>query len=125
MLTKKKALLLLSARFLSDDQFWFSFFHEVGHLVLHEKQAHIEQDGASTPEQEAEANEFAQNLILEPAGEQTLYTMRVSPLSIARLARQCNVSNGLIVGQLQHRERITRKVFNKFKTRYSPDSFTL
>src|SRR5690606_20384644 len=31
-LKKDKALLLLSFRHLSDDQFWFTFFHEAGHL---------------------------------------------------------------------------------------------
>ena len=125
MLSKKKALLLLSARFLSDDQFWFSFFHEAGHLVLHENEPHIEQHGASTPEQEAEANAFAQKLILEPAGEGVLRDMKISPLSIARLARQCNISNGLVVGQLQNRGRISPKLFTKFKIRYKSSSFTL
>jgi HTH-type transcriptional regulator/antitoxin HigA len=125
MLRPDKALLLLSARFLSDDQFWFSFFHEAGHLVLHGDEAHIEHEGASTPKQETEANEFAEEIILEPAGEAALKTIRVSPFSIARLARQCNVSAGVIVGQLQHRGRISPKLFNRFKTRYNPGSFTL
>jgi Zn-dependent peptidase ImmA (M78 family)/plasmid maintenance system antidote protein VapI len=125
MLSKKKALLLVSARFLSDDQFWFSFFHEAGHLVLHENEAHIEQHEASTPQQEAEANLFAETLILEPAGKDVLRDMTISPLSIARLARQCNISKGLVVGQLQNLGRISPKLFTKFKIRYRSSSFTL
>ncbi len=125
MLTKDKALLLLSARFLSDDQFWFSFFHEAGHLVLHGNEPHVEYEGASTPQQESEANQFAEQIILEPVGKPTLNTIKISPLSIARLARQCGVSNGLIVGQLQNRGRISPKLFNRFKTRYSASSFSL
>jgi len=30
-----KAILQLSFRYLSDDHFWFTLFHEIGHLVLH------------------------------------------------------------------------------------------
>ncbi|MDE3105919.1 MAG: ImmA/IrrE family metallo-endopeptidase, partial [Acidobacteriota bacterium] len=125
MLSEHKALLLLSARFLSDDQFWFSFFHEAGHLILHGGEPHIEQESALTPEQEAEANQFAEKIILDPGGEAALKAIRVSPFSIARLARQCNVSAGVIVGQLQHQGRISTKLFNRFKTRYTASSFTL
>jgi Zn-dependent peptidase ImmA (M78 family)/plasmid maintenance system antidote protein VapI len=125
MLAKDKALLLLSARFLSDDQFWFSFFHEAGHLILHGDDAHIEQQGASTPQQEAEANQFAERTILEPVGKAALDTLQVSPFSIARLARHCSVSPGLIVGQLQKSNQMSHKVFNRFKIRYRADSFNL
>ena len=125
MVRKDKALLLLSARFLADDQFWFSFFHEAGHLVLHGDEPHIEHEGATTPRQEVEANQFAEEIILEPVGEAALEGMRVNPFSIARLARQCDVSPGLIVGQLQHRGKISPKLFNRFKTRYGAGSFNL
>jgi HTH-type transcriptional regulator / antitoxin HigA len=33
----KKAMIILSFRFLSDDHFWFTFFHEIGHLLLHKE----------------------------------------------------------------------------------------
>jgi Zn-dependent peptidase ImmA (M78 family) len=125
MLTAGKALLLLSARFFSDDQFWFSFFHEAGHLVLHGNEPHIEHEGALNPKQEAEANQFAEKIILEPAGKAALVASSASRFSIARLARKCDVSAGMIVGQLQHCGRISTKLFNRFKTRYSASSFTL
>lgn len=125
MLAEDKALLLLSARFLSDDQFWFSFFHEAGHLVLHGSGPHIEHDCHSSSKEEAEANEFAENILLEPEGRAVLKVASVTRFSIARLARKCNVSAGVIVGQLQHSGLISTKVFNRFKTRYSSDSFTL
>ena len=125
MLAEDKALLLLSARFLSDDQFWFSFFHEAGHLVLHGNEPHIEHDSSSSSKEEAEANQFAENIILEPENPTSLAAASVTRFSIARLARKCNVSAGVIVGQLQHCGRISPKVFNRFKTRYSSSSFTL
>ena len=32
-----KAMIQLSCRYKSDDQFWFTFFHECGHILLHGK----------------------------------------------------------------------------------------
>ena len=36
-LTPRKALIQLSARHMSDDQLWFSLFHEAAHILLHSK----------------------------------------------------------------------------------------
>jgi Zn-dependent peptidase ImmA (M78 family)/plasmid maintenance system antidote protein VapI len=125
MLDAGKALLMVSGRFLSDDQFWFSFFHEAGHLLLHGDTTNIDAGGYTTPSKEDEANEFAQSVILSPASEKELLSMPVNKFSIVRLARRCNVAPGLIVGQLQHRNRISPKLFNKFKVRYQVGSFSL
>src|SRR5690606_39252197 len=38
-ISEDKALLMLSFRYLSDDHFWFTFFHEAGHLILHGEDA--------------------------------------------------------------------------------------
>jgi Zn-dependent peptidase ImmA (M78 family) len=124
MLESKRALLLLSARFLSDDHFWFSFFHEAGHLVLHGEELNIEEEGSLLPEREAEANQFAQGIILDPEGEEALKSVPINKFAIARLARRCNVSKGLIVGQLQHRNRLPKTNFNWFKNRYKVSDFT-
>lgn len=125
MLESKRALLLLSARFLSDDHFWFSFFHEAGHLVLHGEELNIEEDDSVSPEKEIEANEFAQKIILDPEGEEALKSVPLNKFSIARLARRCNISKGVIVGQLQNRNRISQTRFNWFKARYKVADFNL
>jgi Zn-dependent peptidase ImmA (M78 family)/plasmid maintenance system antidote protein VapI len=123
MLNANKALLMLSGRFLSDDQFWFSFFHEAGHLILHGSKPHVDALNFSTGQKEKEANEFAEAILIGPEQLSTLQSMPINKFSIVRLARRCNVSPGIIVGQLQYRNRISRKLFNKFKTRYKVDSF--
>ena len=35
-LSSDRAMLVVSGRFLADDQFWFTVMHEIGHLLLHE-----------------------------------------------------------------------------------------
>jgi hypothetical protein len=34
-ISPNKAMVILSFRYLSDDHFWFTFFHEIAHLLLH------------------------------------------------------------------------------------------
>jgi plasmid maintenance system antidote protein VapI len=124
LLENGSALLLLSARFLSDDQFWFSFFHEAGHLMLHSDEACVEEYGAEPTVIEQEANAFAQELILDPLGEDQLSALGFNKFAIARFARRCNVSTGVIVGQLQHRTN-KHSTFNQMKIRYVPQDFNL
>jgi HTH-type transcriptional regulator / antitoxin HigA len=125
LLDNGTALLLLSARFLSDDQFWFSFFHEAGHLMLHTNEACVEENGAETTTIEEEANTFAQRVILDPVGEDQLSALATNKFSIARFARRCNVSAGVIVGQLQHKKRIRHSAYNPMKVRYTTKDFSL
>jgi len=120
-----RGLLLLSARFLSDDHFWFSFFHEAAHLILHGVELRIEGEGLSgTSTQETEANQFAQRILLEPHGESALKALPINKFAIARFARRCGVSPGIIVGQLQNKKRLSPGRFNAFKTRYKVADFT-
>ena len=125
LLENGTALLLLSARFLSDDQFWFSFFHEAGHLMLHTDEACVEETGTEVTVIENEANTFAQRVILEPLGEGQLSMLTPNKFSIARFARRCNVSAGVIVGQLQYLKRIRHSAFNPMKIRYAAKDFSL
>ena len=59
-ISPNKALLILSFRYLSDDHFWFSLFHEAGHLLHHgNKSLFLEGVDKSTTLEEMEANNFA------------------------------------------------------------------
>ncbi|RZJ29750.1 MAG: ImmA/IrrE family metallo-endopeptidase, partial [Chryseobacterium sp.] len=66
-LTSDRALLMLSFRYLTDDHFWFTFFHEAGHLLLHGKKCvFVEEIGKNRiiSDEEHEANEFAADLLI-------------------------------------------------------------
>lgn len=118
-LSPTKALLVLSFRYLSDDHFWFSFFHELAHLLLH-RQEGLFIDGDSTPETkiEREANRWAAEALIPPEYERELNEMRLDARRIIRFARQVGVSPGIVVGQLQHRGRLKYRHFNSLKRRY-------
>ena len=118
-LSKDKALLLLSFRYLSDDQFWFSFFHEAGHLLLHGENGFF-LEGVESPEtaEEREANEFAGRTLVPPEFQQTLLDLPVDGRKVIRFARRIGVSPGIVVGQLQHHGRFKHRQLNNLKRRF-------
>jgi HTH-type transcriptional regulator/antitoxin HigA len=120
-----RAQIVLSARYLTDDHFWFTFFHECGHLLLHgattstyvDQFEKVPEDHANVEESEASA--FAAKLLVATGDLETLPSGSPSPLIVRRLARNAGVAPGVIVGQLQHLGRIGfESGLNRFKRHY-------
>lgn len=77
-LSSHKALLQLSFRYLSDDQFWFTFFHEAAHLILHNKNAvFLESEDIAPSKEENEANEFAAEVLIPSQFQRALLELPV------------------------------------------------
>ena len=125
-LTPNKAMIVLSNRYKSDDHFWFTFFHEVGHLILHDKMAlFVENGDAISTIEEQEANQFAERILIPGEALQSLFDQRITGRAVARLAFKIGVSRGVIVGQLQHKKIIANKSLNYLKKRYLDDDFLI
>lgn len=115
-----QAVMQLSFRYLADDQFWFTVFHEIGHLLLHaHDELFLEGLEDRNSEAELEADAFAVKTLFAKVSGDALDTVTPSMLSIARLARQAGVSPGVVVGQLQKRGRVPYHHFNRLKVRYA------
>lgn len=118
--SSNKALLLLSFRHLSDDQFWFTFFHEAGHLLLHgERGFFLEGFDAPMTKEEEEANQFAARTLVPPEYQQKLLSLPIDGRKIIRFARAIGISPGVVVGQLQHYGRIRHRQLNSLKRRFT------
>ncbi len=65
-MTKDKALIMLSLRYKTDDHFWFSFFHEAGHILLGGKKLTFldEINNSWEDPEEKQANDFASNILI-------------------------------------------------------------
>lgn len=114
-----KALLLLSFRYLSDDHFWFTFFHEAGHLLLHGKKAtFLESSDFLSSNDEQEANEFAATVVIPHEFQSEFLNLRVNGREVVRFARRAGICPGLVVGQLQHLGLIRRNQLNNLKRRF-------
>lgn len=61
----KKILIQIAPRFLKADSFWFTFFHELGHVFLHTRKLDFT-DLTDMPQNDAEqeADEFARDVLI-------------------------------------------------------------
>ncbi|TBY02087.1 ImmA/IrrE family metallo-endopeptidase [Rhizobium laguerreae] len=119
ILSDNRAIIQLSFRYLSDDHFWFTFFHEAGHLVLHgENHLFLENSSGMMETEEAEANEFSERLLIpeEFAGE--LLQVKPYQRDVIRFAYKAGTSPGIVVGQMQHRKLMAENRLNFLKRRY-------
>jgi HTH-type transcriptional regulator / antitoxin HigA len=120
-LTKDKALIQLSLRYKTNDHFWFTFFHEAGHIVQHGKREFFinVEDGVDSVK-EQEANQFAANALIPLAAYNNFVQGKTgfSAAAVNQFAQEIGVAPGIIVGRLQHDRRIPYKNLNGLKERF-------
>ena len=103
-------LIQLSGRYKRNDSFWFTFFHEAGHILLHGKKdiflEKVEYIGKEVGK-EVEADQFAANYLLTKAEEQEI--IEAAPLNLLKIcafAKKFHTHPACIIGRLQHEKRI-------------------
>ncbi len=102
------------------DIFWFSLFHELGHIFNGDigKTARFIDDGCNRA-QEAAADLFAQNkLISQAAYMEFLSSGDFSIGSITAFARTQKVMPYIVIGRLQKEKRLDYRCFSEYKLRY-------
>jgi addiction module HigA family antidote len=106
-LSKDKALVQLSLRYKREDVFWFSFFHEAGHVLLHGKREVFVDGEPGEGDQEMEADAFASNtLIPTQAYRRFLGRTTIPKAAVLEFAISVGVHPGIVVGRLQHEKVI-------------------
>ncbi len=106
------------------DVFWFSLFHELGHVLRHGKRhVYLEHDAGVGPEARAledEADAFAsERLIPERALDEFLTTGPVTAARVASFADHVGVAPGIVVGRLQHLGVLRHDQLNDLRVRES------
>ena len=119
-LSRKTPLLALSARHKSDDHFWFSFFHEAGHILLHGKnQVFVDSLRGKHSNLENEADEWASNALISKMGWQNFVATRPrTKNAVLTFARKHGIAPGIVVGMLQHEHHLPWTHLNGLKVRY-------
>lgn len=119
-ITPGKALIILSFRHLTDDHFWFTFFHEAGHLLLHKRET-VFIDGLeeNISVLENEANTFAQSILISKDNQDQFKKIKLNAMGIVRFAKDVGVSPGIVVGQMQNCGQIPHDRLNGYKHRYT------
>lgn len=109
----------LSFRYRSDDHFWFTVFHEIGHLLLHRgSPMFVEGADYILGEEEAEADAFAQATLIRQDFHDEMLSLPGDFRKVMRFAKRAKVSSGIVVGQMQKRGLIRYDQLNFLKTRY-------
>jgi HTH-type transcriptional regulator / antitoxin HigA len=126
-LTSKRALIALTLRYKTDDQMWFTFFHELGHILLHKRRLDFMLDNAAEsltdkvvdPEvqkEEEEANRFASDTLVPPIALATFIARKnFTSEAIFKFSEEIDVAPGVVVGRLQHDGVLAPSQGNAFK----------
>lgn len=111
----RKIVLGLTVRGRDADKFWFSAFHEIGHILL----GHIGLPEGTSKAEEDLADRFAADTLIPPDLLNTfLKRNNISEASILSFARAIEIAPGIVVGRLQKEGIIDFNQYNSLKTKY-------
>ena len=122
-LSTEKALLLLSFRHKSNDHFWFSFFHEAAHLLLHSKKllfvdVDVDVDSRIDGDDEDHADSFAADCLISPAQAAQMSAIPKTLDAVRNFAKRIGIAPGIVVGRMQKDGLLPWTHLNGLKTRY-------
>lgn len=115
----------ITDRYKTNDQFWFTFYHEAGHILLHgKKDIFIEDlDGVENDQKkETEANDFARDWLL-PDSFLDLVTGEIDERLVRKIARNYLTHPGIVVGRLQNLKIVPHYFGTTFKAKINLNSF--
>jgi Zn-dependent peptidase ImmA (M78 family) len=111
----------LSGRFRTNDHFWFTFFHEAAHIILHGKKDIFLENVVGTEidqDKEEEANAFATRILIDDKDwKEIANNLPLMPLEIESHAYKLGVAPGIIIGRLQHEDLVSKAFGNELKTK--------
>lgn len=110
----------------TNDKFWFTFFHEAAHILLHGNNAEDKKSvflddpnsARSSDPKEHEANLWASRWLIPSNFEIELQTLR-SKASVIDFAHKVGIHPGIVAGRLQHEKLVDPSWFNDLKVSFS------
>lgn len=122
-LTPRKALVQLSLRYAWEDIFWFTFFHEAAHVLLHRKKDFflegLTPSGDESADQwedlEREADLFASQMLIPREREAELVTLEIK--EIPAFAEELGIAPAIVVGRMQHEQHLPFSQGNELRRR--------
>jgi len=102
-ISPNRAMIALSLRHRRHDVVWFTFFHELRHVLRHgRKQTFVDATGSQVPaDLELDADRFASRVLIAPEHETELREVATKD-DAKDLAQRLGVDVSIIVGRLQH-----------------------
>ena len=119
---KDKYIMQLSLYLKSNDNLWFTVFHEAYHIINNSrKELYVEENTLENEnETENKANTFACDILIPPKQLTGFLSSNYKPTlsQIERFAADIGIAPGIVVGRLQHDRILSVKYGNNLKVRY-------
>lgn len=111
-------LIQLSARYKTNDRFWFTFFHEIGHILLHGKK-YISIENIDYTDQdldkEKEADDFAVKWTFsEEEEKEVIHSAPLSSDDLLNFAKKFNTHPALIIGRFYKKQLLHYSIGREF-----------
>jgi Zn-dependent peptidase ImmA (M78 family) len=118
-LNPNKALIQLSLRYKTNDHLWFTFFHEAGHIVKHGKRDVFIESDQDKGAKESEADLFSADFLI-PRNEYNTFVQTgiFGEARIRAFSESIGIAPGIVVGRLQHDQKLPPNALNSLKQRY-------
>lgn len=113
-------IIQLSLRNKYEDTFWFTLFHEIGHLLLHSKKSTyfpFDENSKGKNLEEVQADGFASEHLIPSEFETGLKSLK-SISEIEKYARQIGISKGILIGRLKHEGIIPYSYLNEHRRKF-------
>ena len=122
-LTDRKAMIQMNIRNKWADIFWFTFFHEAGHILKHRTQRRMLVDGLDddpeTAELEIEADQFARDFLIAPEDWNEFCALgNFTANAVREFAKAAGVAPFIIAGRLQKQRLVAYDRLTDLKLRY-------
>ena len=112
---KNKIVMGLTVRGKYADRFWFSLFHEIGHIVL----GHIGQRDGTSLKDEEDANVFARDILIDKSSFDLFAKHRdFTKSAIIDFSESIGIDPGIVVGRLQKEGLIDYSWHKDLMTKY-------
>ena len=111
-------LLMVNDRGTTADSFWFSLFHEIGHIHYGDYGISFEDEAGK---EEDAADEYAENCLIPREPYMAFVKRRdFSPSAVIRFSSRINRDPGLVVGRLQNDNYVnySNQALNRYKCKY-------
>ncbi len=113
---KDTPLVQVSDSYKRYDIFWFSFFHELGHILLHGKRE-VFLEGLDyeqkNHQKEKEADDFAANCLIPRTVAARLNSFEYSDKALNELCQQEQLHKAFVVGRLHHLGLLNQSIGNQ------------
>jgi HTH-type transcriptional regulator / antitoxin HigA len=118
-LDRQTAIIQMSLRMKTNDHFWWTFFHECGHVILHQGKNFADDDKGFGDYLEDEADRWAESILYGRDGLNEILSAKPrSEAEVRKWADHFELHPGIIAGMLQHYGIIPYRNLNGLKAKF-------